>query len=182
VLAFGDMLRAEAAQVVAELKRQGCRVHLVSGDSLATTRWIASCLGADSFQAEVLPDQKAGFVRQLQSRGAVVAVVGDGINDAPALAQADLGIAMGSGADIAMKAAAVVLMTSSLRKVLDVFSLAARTLRIVRQNLFWAFLYNVLGISLAVIGYLNPIFAATAMLLSSFSVVANSLRLNRPST
>jgi heavy metal translocating P-type ATPase len=180
VLAFGDKLRAEAVEVVGELRRRGCRVHLVSGDSLATTRWIASCLGVDSFQAEVLPEQKAEFVRQLQSRGAVVAMVGDGINDAPALAQADLGIAMGSGADIAMKAATVVLTTSSLGKIPDVFWLAARTLRIVRQNLFWAFLYNLVGISLAVVGYLNPIFAAAAMLLSSLSVVANSLRLNRP--
>jgi P-type E1-E2 ATPase len=180
LLAFGGELRADAVEVVAELRRRGSRVHLVSGDSLSTTRWIALCLGADSCQAEVLPEQKAAFVRQLQSGGAIVAMVGDGINDAPALAQADLGIAMDSGADIAMKAAAVVLMTSSLAKVLEVFSLAARTLRIVRQNLFWAFLYNLFGISLAVAGFLNPLFAA-AMLLSSLSVVANSLRLNRPS-
>jgi heavy metal translocating P-type ATPase len=180
LLAFGDKLRPEAVEVVAELRRRGSRVHLVSGDSLPTTRWIASCLGVDSFQAEVLPGQKAAFVRDLQGAGAVVAMVGDGINDAPALAQADLGIAMGSGADIAMKAAAVVLMTSSLDKVSEVFSLAARTLRVVRQNLFWAFLYNLCGISLAVAGFLNPIFAAAAMLLSSLSVVANSLRLNRP--
>jgi len=131
LLAFGDELRADAVEVVAELRRRGSRAHLVSGDSLSTTCWIASCLGADSCQAEVLPEQKAAFVRQLQSGGAIVAMVGDGINDAPALAQADLGIAMGSGADIAMKAAAVVLMTSSLGKVLEVFSLAARTLRIV---------------------------------------------------
>jgi heavy metal translocating P-type ATPase len=179
LLAFGDKLRPEGVQVVDELRKRGSRIHLVSGDSPATTRWIASCLAADSYQAEVLPEQKAAFVRQLQAAGGTVAMVGDGINDAPALAQADLGIAMGSGADIAMKAAAVVLMTSSLRKIPEVFSLAARTLRVVRQNLFWAFLYNGVGISLAVAGYLNPIFAAAAMLLSSLSVVANSLRLNR---
>ena len=179
LLAFGDKLRSETVEVVAELKRRGARVHLVSGDSAATTRWIAYCIAADSFQAEVLPDEKAGVVRELQAEGATVAMVGDGINDAPALAQADLGIAMGSGADIAMKAAAVVLMTGSLRKILEVFALAARTLRIVRQNLFWAFLYNAVGITLAVAGYLNPIFAAAAMLLSSLSVVGNSMRLNR---
>jgi len=179
LLAFGDKLRDEAVGVVAELKRRGTKVHVVSGDSPSTTRWIATCLAADSYQAEVLPEQKAEFVRKLQSQGAVVAMVGDGINDAPALAQADLGIAMGSGTDIAMKAAAVVLMTGSLRKILEVFDLAAQTLRIVRQNLFWAFLYNAVGISLAVAGFLNPIFAAAAMLLSSLSVVGNSLRLNR---
>jgi heavy metal translocating P-type ATPase len=178
LLAFGDKLRDEAPEVVAELKRRGTKVHLVSGDSPATTRWIASCLGADSCQAEVLPEQKAEFVRRLQGQGAIVAMVGDGINDAPALAQADLGIAMGSGTDIAMKAAAVVLMTGSLRKILEVFDLAARTLRVVRQNLFWAFLYNTVGITFAVAGFLNPIFAAAAMLLSSLSVVGNSLRLN----
>jgi P-type E1-E2 ATPase len=182
LLAFGDRLREEAAGVVAELQRRGNKVHLVSGDSPSTTRWIASCLGADSCQAEVPPERKAEFIRQLQGQGATVAMVGDGINDAPALAQADLGIAMGSGTDIAMEAAAVVLMTASLRKIPAVFDLAARTVRVVRQNLFWAFLYNAVGISLAVAGYLNPIFAAAAMLLSSLSVVGNSLRLNRGPT
>jgi P-type E1-E2 ATPase len=180
LLAFGDKLRDEAVEVVAELKRRGTKVQLVSGDSPSTTRWIADCLAADSYQAEVLPEHKADVVRQLQREGATVAMVGDGINDAPALAQADLGIAMGSGTDIAMKAAAVVLMTCSLRKLLEVFDLASRTLRVVRQNLFWAFLYNTIGITLAVAGYLNPLFAAAAMLLSSLSVVGNSLRLNRP--
>jgi P-type E1-E2 ATPase len=179
LVAFGDKPRTEAAEVVAELKRRGTKVHLVSGDSLATTRWISACLGADSYQAEVLPEQKAEVVRRLQGEGATVAMVGDGINDAPALAQADLGIAMGSGTDIAMKAAAVVLMTGSLRTILDVFDLAGRTLRVVRQNLFWAFAYNAVGITLAVAGFLNPLFAAAAMLLSSLSVVGNSLRLNR---
>ena len=176
---FGDRVKAEAVSLVAELKRRGIDVRLISGDAPATTRWTASALGIDSFESEIPPDQKADVVRRLQDCGAVVAMVGDGINDAPALAQADLGIAMASGTDVAMKAAAVTLMNGSLLKVLDVFDLSSQTMRVVRQNLFWAFFYNSLGISLAVAGILNPIMAAAAMLLSSASVVANSLRLGR---
>ena len=177
--AFGDKLKPEAIELTAELKRRGVAVHLVSGDASATTKWVASCLGTDSCEAEVLPEEKVEVVRRLQEKGATVAMVGDGINDAPALAQADLGIAMGSGTDIAIEAAAVVLMNSSLRKILDVFDLSRKTMRLVRQNLFWAFFYNSVGIALAIAGILNPIMAATAMLLSSVSVVANSMRLAR---
>jgi P-type Cu2+ transporter len=177
VLAFGDRLRGDARMLVSELKHRGINVHLVSGDSAATTRSIASRIGADAYRAESLPHEKMEMVRQLQHEGRKVAMVGDGINDAPALAQADLGIAMGSGTDIAMKAAAVVIMSGSISKVLDIFGLAGKTIRIVRQNLFWAFFYNVLGISLAIAGILNPIFAAGAMLLSSVCVIGNSLRL-----
>lgn len=177
--AFGDKLKPEAIELAAELKRRGVAVHLVSGDALVTTKWVASCLGTYSSEAEVLPEEKVEVVRRLQEKGATVAMVGDGINDAPALAQADLGIAMGSGTDIAIEAAAVVLMNSSLRKILDVFDLSRKTMRLVRQNLFWAFFYNSVGITLAVAGILNPIMAATAMLLSSVSVVANSMRLAR---
>jgi len=177
--AFGDKLKPEAIELTAELKRRGIAVHLVSGDARATTRCVASCLGTDSCDSEVLPQEKAGVIRRLQAKGAVVAMVGDGINDAPALAQADLGIAMGSGTDIAMQAAAVVLMNNSLGKILDVLRLSEKTMRVVRQNLFWAFFYNSVGITLAVAGLLNPIMAAVAMLLSSVSVVGNSMRLAR---
>lgn len=177
--AFGDKLKPEAIELTKELKRRKLEVHLISGDSHATTKWIASCLETDSYAAEVLPEEKTAVVRRLQDSGKVVAMVGDGINDAPALAQADLGIAMGSGTDIAMKAAAVVLMSGSLRRIVDILDLSQHTMRVVRQNLFWAFFYNTVGISLAVAGVLNPIMAASAMLLSSLSVVANSLRLAR---
>ena len=177
--AFGDRPKPEAIDLVAELKRRRLNVQLVSGDSCSATQWIASYLHTDSCQGEVLPEEKADVVKRLQELGAVVAMVGDGINDAPALAQADLGIAMGSGTDIAMKAAAVVLMNGSLQKILKVFDISRRTMQVVRQNLFWAFFYNTLGIALAVTGVLNPIMAASAMLLSSLSVVGNSLRVAR---
>jgi len=179
LLAFGDKPRADASEVVAELKRRGMEVHIVSGDSRVTTRWIAERVGADRERAEVTPEGKAEIVREFQGRGLVVAMIGDGINDAPALAQADLGIAMGSGADIAMEAAAVVLVSGSLRKIVDVFDLSRRTMRVVQQNLFWAFFYNTVGISLAVAGVLNPLIAAVAMLVSSLSVIGNSLRIGR---
>ena len=177
--AFGDKVKPEAIELTAELRRRGIAVRLVSGDAHATTEWVASCLGITSFQAEVLPEEKTEAVRQLQASGAAVAMVGDGINDAPALAQANLGIAMGSGTDIAMKSAAVVLMNGSLPKIVEVLNLSRKTMRVVRQNLFWAFFYNSVGISLAVAGILNPIMAAAAMLLSSVSVVGNSMRLAR---
>jgi heavy metal translocating P-type ATPase len=175
-LAFGDKTRPDAAGLVHELSRRGIGVMMVSGDSRTTTAGVARAIGVPEFRAEVLPGEKAGVVRGLQSEGKVVAMVGDGVNDAPALAQANLGIAMGSGADLAMKAAPMVLMGTSLLRILDAFDLSRRTLRIVRQNLFWAFVYNILGISLAISGILNPILAAVAMVLSSFSVILNSLR------
>jgi cation transport ATPase len=178
LLAFGDRVKPEAFAVVSELKRRGIKVTLLSGDAKATTAWVANQIGADDFLAEVLPAEKTAAIVALQQAGQVVAMVGDGVNDAPALAQADLGIALGSGTDIAMKAAAIVLMSNSLGKVLEAFLLANKTWRVVRQNLFWAFFYNTLGISLAVTGILNPILAAGAMLLSSLSVIGNSLRLS----
>ncbi len=177
--AFGDRIRKDAPELVAALKRKGLPVYLVSGDSTATTRWAAAAIGADQQQSEVSPQGKAEFVRNLQAANKVVAMVGDGINDAPALAQADIGIAMGSGADVAMRAAPIVLMDASLSKIPEVFSLSTKTIRIIKQNLFWAFAYNVLGVTLAIAGLLNPILAAGAMLLSSVSVIANSLRLSR---
>jgi len=176
---FGDKLKEDAASAVEELKSRGVEVHLLSGDAAATTQWVASCLGTYRFEAQALPEDKVAIIKRLQQQGATVAMVGDGINDAPALAQADVGIAMGAGTDVAMKAAAIVLMNGSLHTISQCFSLSQRTLRVVKQNLFWAFLYNSVGIALAVVGVLNPIMAACAMLLSSTSVVGNSLRLRR---
>ncbi|HVM91245.1 MAG TPA: heavy metal translocating P-type ATPase [Terriglobales bacterium] len=179
--AFGDRIRSNARELVSELKAKGVCVYLVSGDSRATTLSVATVIGADHYRSEVLPEEKAEFVKSLQANGLTVAMVGDGINDAPALAQADLGIAMGSGTDIAMRAAAVVLMKSSLDRIPEILALASKTMRVVRQNLFWAFFYNAIGITLAIAGILNPIMAAGAMLLSSTSVIVNSLRLTRAS-
>ncbi len=177
IMAFGDEIKPEAVNLVKELKHQGIKVFLVSGDALATTKAVAEKIEVDSFYAETLPERKAELLKEFQTQGAILAMVGDGINDAPALAQADIGIALGSGTDIAMQAAAVVLMKNSLTEVFSTFELAHKTWRIIKQNLFWAFLYNSLGISLAVLGLLNPLIAAGAMLISSISVIVNSLRL-----
>jgi len=178
-LAFGDRPRPEAAAVIAELRARGVRVVLLSGDAWATTERTAKAVGVDDWVGEVSPEEKAEAVRRFQAQGRVVAMVGDGINDAPALAAADLGIAMGSGADLAMHAAPVVLMRDSLTRITHVFRLATLTLRVLKQNLFWAFFYNTAGISLAMTGVLNPILAAGAMVLSSLSVIGNSMRLGR---
>ena len=179
MLVFGDRLRSDARRLIPELQQRGMEVQLVSGDSEATTRAVALDLGFNSYRAEILPNEKGTIVEQLQQGGNMVAMVGDGINDAPALAQSDLGIAMGTGTDLAMKAAAVVLMNGTLEKIPAILDLARKTMRVIRQNLFWAFFYNSLGIVLAIAGVLNPIMAAVAMLLSSASVVGNTLRLTR---
>jgi heavy metal translocating P-type ATPase len=177
VAAFGDSVRADAGELIADLRRRHIRTVLVSGDSAATTAAVAAAIGLPDYRAEVPPGGKAAVVREFQESGLVVAMAGDGVNDAPALAQADLGIALGSGADLAMKAAPMVLMNNSLARLPEAFELAGRTFRVVRQNLFWALAYNTAGISLAVTGVLNPILAAAAMVLSSLSVIANSLRI-----
>lgn len=177
LLMFGDRIKEDAAAVVSALKQRGIQTMVVSGDARATTAWVAASVGANDFLAETLPTDKTTVIKQLQARGQVVAMIGDGVNDAPALAQADLGVAVSSGADIAMRAAAIVCLSRSLNRLLPVFDLAHKTWHVVRQNLFWAFFYNTLGISLAITGILTPILAAVAMLFSSLSVIGNSLRL-----
>jgi len=179
LLVFGDELRPDARPLIESLHSRGIRVAVAGNDSEATTGWAAHAVGADEHRSEATPGQKAAIVQSFQREGRTVAMLGDGVNDAPALAAARLGIAMGSGADLAMQASTVVLMSPKLSHVIDVFDLARFTRRIVGQNLFWAFAYNSAGIVLAITGVLNPIIAAGAMVLSSLSVIANSMRLSR---
>lgn len=179
LLAFGDRIKNGAAQAVHDLLHRGLSVKLLSGDSKATTAAIAAELGIADFAGEATPDKKLAMVASLQRSDRRVAVVGDGINDAPALAQADLGIALGTGADIAISAAPIVLVRGTLDAIDETFRLASRATRVVRQNLFWAFFYNIAGLTLGLAGALTPIVAAGAMLLSSACVVANSMRLSR---
>ena len=178
-LAIADKLRPSSREAVAKLKAMGISVVMLTGDNAATAKAIADAAGVDAFRAQVLPGEKAAAVAEFKTGGQIVGMVGDGVNDAPALAAADVSFAIGAGSDVALEAADIALMRSDLLSVVDAISLSRATLAKIRQNLFFAFIYNVLGIPLAAAGMLNPVIAGAAMALSSVSVVSNSLLLRR---
>jgi Cu+-exporting ATPase len=187
LIAVADPLKTTTDEAIRQLRAEGLRVLMVTGDSAATAAVVAKRLGIE-FEAGVLPEKKAEVVKRLQAQGAVVAMAGDGVNDAPALAQANVGIAMGTGTDVAMETGGIVLVKGDLRGIVRAQRLSARTMANIRQNLFFAFFYNALGVPLAA-GVLYPFFglllspmiAAAAMSFSSVSVIGNALRLRRVS-
>jgi Cu2+-exporting ATPase len=184
LIAIADKIKESSKEAIASIKRKGIDVYMLTGDNEETARAVSEQVGIFHYKAHLMPSDKADFIKSLQKKGKVVAMVGDGINDSHALAQADVSIAMGKGSDIAMDVAKVTLITSDLRSVAKALNLSTNTVRGIRQNLFWAFVYNLIGIPLAagilypVNGFLlNPMIAGAAMALSSVSVVSNSLRL-----
>ena len=188
LLGVADPIKATTPEAIRALHAEGLRIVMLTGDSRATAEAVARAVGIDEVEAEVLPEQKAAVVKRLQAKGARVAMAGDGINDAPALAQADVGIAMGTGTDVAMESAGVTLVKGDLRGIVRARRLSRATMRNIRQNLFFAFVYNALGVPIAA-GVLYPVFglllspmiAGAAMTFSSVSVIANALRLRRRS-
>jgi P-type Cu+ transporter len=178
-IVLADPIKPTSAAAIASLRALGLRPILLTGDAQTTAQAVAQEVGIDEVIAEVLPSEKAGVIRRLQAEGRVVAMVGDGVNDAPALAQADLGLAIGTGTDVAIEASDLTLVSGDLRAAVDAIRLARRTLATIKANLFWAFAYNVAAIPLAVAGLLSPMVAAAAMAASSLFVVSNSLRLRR---
>jgi P-type E1-E2 ATPase len=183
ILAFSDTVRAESKGVIDELKKMGIEAVMITGDSMEGAKTISGKVGIEKYHYRILPDQKADIVEDFKRRG-ITLMVGDGINDAPSLATADVGVAMGKGTDIAIESADVVLMKGQLSKLISLIKLSRKTLWVIKENLFWAFIYNILGIPVAFgVLYpffgirLEPMYGALAMMISSVSVVTNSLRL-----
>jgi len=186
LLGVADPIKASTPEAIRQLREDGIRVVMLTGDSRTTAAAVARALGIEQVEAEVLPEQKGEVVKRLQAEGRVVAMAGDGINDAPALAQAQVGIAMGTGTDVAMESAGVTLVKGDLRGIVRARRLSRATMRNIRQNLFFAFIYNALGVPIAAgvlypsIGlHQSPILASAAMTFSSVSVIGNALRLRR---
>ena len=179
VIAVADTIKENSISAITALKKEKVEVIMLTGDNERTARAIAKQLGIENVIANVLPAEKAGVIKDLQAKGQVVAMVGDGINDAPALAQADIGIAIGGGSDVAKETGGIILVRDDVRDVVAGIRLSRATMKKIRQNLFWAFAYNTVGIPIAALGLLNPIIAAAAMALSSLSVVTNSAMLKR---
>jgi Cu2+-exporting ATPase len=184
VIGIADKVKSSSKEAILQLKQSGIEVYMLTGDNESTAKAIAQESGVDHYKAEMMPYQKAEFIKQLQAEGKTVAMVGDGINDSAALAQADVSIAMGKGSDIAMDVAKMTIISSDLAKIAVAIRLSKQTVTAIRQNLFWAFIYNVIGIPIAAgilypfTGFLlNPMIAGAAMAMSSVSVVSNSLRL-----
>jgi len=179
LIAIEDPIKAGAEESIRKIKLLNLKTVMLTGDNKFSAGYVAEKVGVDEFKAEVLPEQKINSVIEYQRQGNIVAVIGDGINDSPALAQSDVGIAIGTGTDVAIETADIVLISGDLNGVVNTINLSKRTIRTIKQNLFWAFIYNLIGVPLAAFGILNPIFAALAMSLSSISVVSNSLRLKK---
>ena len=179
LIAIEDPLKKDAAEAFHILKEMNIRTVMITGDNKQTAEAVAKIVGVDEFEADLLPENKIEVVKKFQNKNQIVAMVGDGINDAPALAQSDVSIAIGTGTDVAIETGDIILISGDLMGVVNAINLSRQTLRTIKQNLFWAFVYNVIGLPLAAFGLLNPVFAALAMSFSSVSVVANSLRLKR---
>jgi Cu2+-exporting ATPase len=183
-IAIADQIKPSSQKAINDLHKEGIKVYMLTGDNEQTAKAVADELGIDDYRADVLPAEKAEFAKKLQDEGKIVAMVGDGINDSNALAQADVSIAMGKGSDIAMDVAKMTIISSDLTKISEAIRLSKYTTQAIKQNLFWAFIYNIIGIPIAagilypINGFLlDPMWAGAAMAFSSVSVVLNSLRL-----